>query len=74
MPSNFIILYGTKPGKMVALDTQMINDFIDNIKRRMDRTQASVTFPTVLDQMKTADANFEMAVSNTIQKLNLYHR
>ena len=73
-PSNFIILYGTKPGKMVKLDTQMIKDFIDNIYRRTDRIQFKVMFPDVLYQMKTEDANFEMADSNSIQKLNLYHR
>jgi hypothetical protein len=74
IPSNFILLYGTKPGAMVNLDTNMVNDFIDNIWRRLDKKTLSVTFPDCLDQMKTEDADFEMAVSNTIQKLNLFHR
>ena len=59
---------------MVNLDTNMVNDFIDNIWRRLNKKTLSVTFPDCLDQMKTEDADFEMAVSNTIQKLNLFHR
>ena len=50
----------------MSLDTNMISDFIKNIWRRQDKKRMSVTFPDCLDQMKTADANFEMAVSNTI--------
>ena len=52
----------------------MIKDFIDNIWKRQDKKKLSVQFPDCLDQMKTADADFESAISNTIQKLNLYHR
>ena len=72
IPSNWIILYGTKPGSKVSLDTKMIIDFINNIKIRTDKIQLKVEFPDVLDQMKTQDANFEMTTSNTIQKLNLF--
>jgi hypothetical protein len=59
---------------MVNLDTNMVNDFINNIWRRLDKKTLAVRFPDCLDQMKTEDADFEMAVSNTIQKLNLFHR
>jgi len=74
VPSNFILIYGTKPGAMVNLDTKMVKDFITNILRRLDKKTLHVTFPDCLDQMKTEDADFESAVSNTIQKLNLFHR
>ena len=52
----------------------MITDFIKNIWKRQHVKKLYVRFPDCLDQMKTVDANFETAISNTIQKLDLYHR
>ena len=52
----------------------MIKNLLDNIINKQDKNTLSVTFPDVLNRMVSDDANFELSVSNTIQKLDLFHK
>ena len=72
--SNFCMLFGTKPAKFVLLETKMVENLLDHLMLKRDVVRKTVPFPRVLDQMKSDDANFELSVSNSIQKLILYHR
>ena len=50
----------------------MIPDLIKCLLSRIDWSDLSITFPTVLDQMTSTDCNFEVTASNSIQKAKLY--
>ena len=52
----------------------MVNNLLENIKLKQHPVALSVTFPDVLNRMRADDANFELSVSNTIQRLKLYHK
>ena len=52
----------------------MVENLLTHIKNKQDPKYQSVEFPSVLDQIKTDDAEFELSISNTIAKLQLYHR
>ena len=71
---NFCMLFGTKPSRIVALETKMIANVLDHLLLKRDSVRQTVQFPQVLEQVKSDDASFELAVSNSIQKLTLYHR
>lgn len=47
----------------------MVENLLTHIKNKQDRKYQSVEFPSVLDQIKTDDAEFELSISNTIAKL-----
>lgn len=72
--SNFAMIYGTKPAHQVGTETKMLNNLFENILNKQDKVTLSVEFPGVLSQIRTDDANFELSLSNTIQKLTLYHK
>ena len=71
---NFCLVFGTTPSKNVKSDTKMIENIIDHIKFKQDKVKKYVEFPGVLEQIKTDDANFEVSISNTCERLKLYHR
>ena len=52
----------------------MLQSLFENILNKQDKVTLSVEFPGVLSQIRTDDANFELSLSNTIQKLTLYHK
>ena len=52
----------------------MLGNLFENILNKQDKVTLSVEFPGVLSQIRTDDANFELSLSNTIQKLTLYHK
>ena len=68
------MIYGTKPAHQVGSETKMLNNLFENILNKQDKVTLSVEFPGVLSQIRTDDANFELSLSNTIQKLTLYHK
>ena len=72
--SNFCMVFGTNPAKMVKLETKMIKNIIDHIQFCQDKVKKSVEVPGTLEQIKADDANFELSVSNTIERLTLYNR
>ena len=50
----------------------MIPDLIKCLFSRIDWSDLSITFPSVLEQMTTSDCNFEVTASNSIQKAKLF--
>ena len=70
--SNFAMIYGTKPQTIPGQATKMLSSLFENILNKQDKVTLSVEFPGVLSQIRTDDANFELSLSNTIQKLTLY--
>ena len=52
----------------------MVENLLTHIMNKQDPKYQSVEFPSVLDQIKTDDAEFELSISNTIAKLQLFHR
>ena len=72
--ANWLLLYGSKPTEEVKLNTMMIKNLLDNITNKIDRVKMAVEVPNAFTQIKADDATFELTMSNTIQKLNLYHR
>ena len=74
--SNFAMIYGTKPAHQVGGETKpmLVDNLFGNILNKQDKVTLSVEFPGVLSQIRTDDANFELSLSNTIQKLTLYHK
>ena len=72
--SNFCMIFGTTPANQVLLETKMVENLLDHIILKQHPKLKIVEFPSVLEQIRTDDAKFELAVSNTIKKLTLYHR
>ena len=68
---NFIFLYGSPPKLSVEVDTTMVKDVIEVMKRRIDSQSLTITFPDVFENLKGTDAHFEMVTSNTLQPLLL---
>ena len=52
----------------------MVENLLDHLILKQHPKIKIVEFPSVLEQIRTDDAKFELAVSNTIKKLTLYHR
>ena len=52
----------------------MVKNVLSHMKNRLDRVRKTVEFPGVLDKINADDATFELTVSNTIERLHLYHR
>ena len=72
--SNFVMIFGTTPSNQVLLETKMVENLLDHLILKQHPKLKIVEFPSVLEQIRTDDAKFELAVSNTIKKLTLYHR
>ena len=68
-----LLLFGCKPADGVKLNTRMIADLVKCLYSRIDMSDLSIEFPTVLEQMSTSDCNFELTASNTIQKMKLFY-
>ena len=68
------MIYGTKPVHQFGVESKMLSSLFENILNKQDKVTLSVEFPGVLSQIRTDDANFELYLSNTIQKLTLYHK
>ena len=52
----------------------MVKEMTYTLIEKLELTNYSSTFPQVLDDLYSADANFEMISSNTIQKLKIFYR
>ena len=52
----------------------MVKNVISHMKRMLDRVRKSVEYPGVLENIKADDATFELSISNTIERLQLFHR
>ena len=52
----------------------MVDNLLDHIIKKRDKKYQFVEFPSVLDQIKSEGAQFELSISNTIAKLDLYHK
>ena len=68
------MVFGAKPTRGVALETKMVANLLDHLMLKQDPVRKTISFPRDLDQLKTDDASFELSVSNSIEKLTLYHR
>ena len=66
---NTCLIFGTSPKQKVLGETKMVENLLTHIKNKQDPKYQSVEFPSVLDQIKTDDAEFELSISNTIAKL-----
>ena len=71
---NFVMVYGSKQGKAVARNANMVANLLDHLRTKQDKATLCVEIPTVLHQMKGDDENLELSASNTIQTLRLYHK
>ena len=52
----------------------MVENLLDHLILKQNPKTKTVEFPSVLEQIRTDDAKFELSVSNTIKKLTLYNR
>ena len=52
----------------------MVENLLDHLILKQNPITKTVEFPSVLEQIRTDDAKFELSVSNTIKKLTLYNR
>ena len=59
---------------MVNLNTKMLTDLFKSMLGKMDKASRSIEIPGALIRIKTAESNFELMMSSTIQKLILYHK
>ena len=48
---NFIFLYGSPPKLSVEVDTTMVKDVIEGMKRRIDSDDLTITFPDVFENL-----------------------
>ena len=72
--TNWLMVYGTVPTSGVKLDTKFVKNILEHVSARQDPVKKSSVLPGVFDQIKTDDAKFEISVSNTIERLELFHR
>ena len=63
---NFLMVYGSKQGKVVARNANMVSHLLDHLHAKQDKETRSVEFPTVLYQMKGDNEHLELSASNTI--------
>lgn len=71
---NYLMVYGSKQGKVAARNPNMVTNLLEHLRTRQDKATLCVEFPTVLYQMKGDDENLELSASHTIQTLRLYHK
>ena len=57
------MIFGTNP---IKDNNKMLRSLVENISQKQDKVKLSVEFPGVLNQIKSDDANFELAESNTV--------
>ena len=70
---NFIFIWGCRPSTGVMANTQMVNDIFRAFIVQQDQSEASISIPTIFDQLQSSDASFETASSNQLQHLQLYY-
>ena len=63
---NFLIIYGTPPGQIVAAETKMVNEIADIMTTRYDKKFFVLEIPHNFNHLFSGDAVFETAVSSTI--------
>ena len=63
---NFALCFGCKPSEGVIAETQMVMDVVKILVEDFDRVTFTVQFINCFDDLKGADANFEMIQSNTL--------
>ena len=68
------MVYGTVPSSGVKLDTKFVKNVLEHVLARQDPVKKSAELPGVFDQIKADDAKFEISVSNTVERLELFHR
>ena len=63
---NFIMVFGCRPGKGVKAKTKMVKEFTSSMLEKTETTDYTLTLSQVFEGLHSADANFEMASSNTV--------
>ena len=71
---HFAFIYGCAPGLGVLAKTKMVYDITHALTHKYDQETLICEFPTVFDDLKGSDTNFEMVASNTMQTLKLFYR
>ena len=72
--SNYCLIFGAKPAEGVAIKTDMVESLLKSMDLKRNEKTLSVEIPLVFNQIKSNDASFEMALSNSLRPLTLYHK
>ena len=68
---NFMLIYGSKPGYGVKIDTKLIRDVMRCFLELYDMHSLTVTLPKILDQLQGSDTNIEIVTSSNLQTLRM---
>ena len=63
---NFLIIYGTPPGQIVAAETNMVYEIADIMTGRYDKKFLVLDLPEAFNHLYSSDAVFENSASSTI--------
>ena len=72
--SNFIFIFGCKPGSGVAAETKTAKDITSFLRRSASYEDDTIKLPGTCSQITSSDAEFEVLTSQTGQTLELQHR
>ena len=68
---NFMLIYGSKPGYGVKIDTKLIRDVMRCFLELYDMHSLTVTLPNILDQLQGSDTNIEIVTSSNLQTMRM---
>ena len=60
MPSNFLLVFGAKPGNVVSVDTQLIQEVMGQFEKFYDKRNLTAIFPGVIERLQGSDTNIEI--------------
>ena len=72
--TNWLMVFGAVPTSVVKLDTKFVKNILEHVLASQNPLTKKAQLPGVFDQIRADDAKFEISVSNTIERLELYHR
>ena len=69
--SNFMFLFGAKPGFGVPVDTKFIVDVMGCFEHYYDKLTQTTMLPNVFDCLQGSDTNIEIVQSSMLQHARL---
>ena len=66
MPSNFLLVFGAKPGNIVSIDTKLIQEVMEMFEKFYDPITLTAMFPVILESLQGSDSKIEIVQSSML--------
>ena len=68
---NFMLIYGSRPGYGVKIDTKLIRDVMRCFMELYCKVTLTVKLPAIFENLQGSDTNIEIITSSMLQTLRM---